>query len=257
VPTIELACLDMAGTTVSDDGVVRQAVTIAANAVGIVPGSARYATAMAIVHETMGQPTIEVFRRILEDEDSAQRANMRFERAYAHLLAVGAVRALPGAVDALATLHDSGIKLCLTTGFAPATRDALLAQLGWKPLIDLALSPTDASHGHPWPDMIQLAARTFSVTDPAAVAVAGDTLSDVQAGVAADASIVAGVLTGSGTRTQLESAGATHVLTGISDLPALLLPHPPASRSSTPPPRSDPRADPRSRAQALPGPHGR
>jgi phosphoglycolate phosphatase-like HAD superfamily hydrolase len=88
----------------------------------------------------MGQAPIEVFRRILDDEDSAQRANVRFERAYAHLLTAGAVRALPGAVDALATLHDSGIKLCLTTGFAPATRDALLAQLGWKPLVDPALA---------------------------------------------------------------------------------------------------------------------
>jgi phosphonatase-like hydrolase len=259
VPTIELVCVDMAGTTVSDDGVVRRAFTIAGNAVGILPGSARYAMAMAmaIVHETMGQPPIEVFRRILDDEDSAQRANVRFERAYAHLLAAGAVRALPGAVDALATLHDSGIKLCLTTGFAPATRDALLAQLGWKPLIDLALSPADACHGHPWPDMIEVAARTFSVTDPAAIAVVGDTLSDVQAGLAAGASIVAGVLTGSGTRAQLASAGATHVLTGISQLPTLLLPTLLHRDHEAPRHRPTPSADPPGRAQAGPGLVGR
>ena len=72
--------------------------------------------------------------------------------------------------------------------------------------------------------MIQLAARTFGVDDPAAVAVVGDTPSDIRAGVAAGASIVAGVLTGAGTRTELRTAGATHVLDTIAELPDLLVP---------------------------------
>lgn len=219
---IELACLDMAGTTVSDGGVVERAFTVAANAVGIMPGSAPFAKAMTVVRETMGQAKIEVFRLILGDEDTAQRANTAFESAYADLLASGAVQPLPGAVDVLGALRDAGLKVCLTTGFAPATRDALLAHLGWKPLVDLVLSPVDAGRGRPWPDMIQLAARTLEVSDPAAVAVVGDTPSDVQAGVAAGASVVAGVLTGTGTRDELESAGATHVLTTIAELPGVL-----------------------------------
>ena len=70
--------------------------------------------------------------------------------------------------------------------------------------------------------MIQLAARTLGVDDPAAVAVAGDTPSDVQAGVAAGASVVAGVLTGTGTREELEAAGATHVLATIAEFPGAL-----------------------------------
>jgi phosphonatase-like hydrolase len=223
VPRIELACLDMAGTTVSDDGVVERAFTVAAGAVGVVPGSAPHAEAMAVVRATMGQAKIEVFRRLFGDEETAQRANRAFERAYADLLASGAVRPLPGAVAALGALRDSGIKLCLTTGFAPATRDAVLAHLGWKPLVDLAVSPADAGRGRPWPDMIQLAARTLGVADPSAVAVVGDTPSDVQAGLAAGASIVAGVLTGTGTRAELETAGATHILPTVRELPAAVL----------------------------------
>jgi hypothetical protein len=74
-------------------------------------------------------------------------------------------------------------------------------------------SPTDAGRGHPWPDMIQLAARTLEVADPTAVAVACDTPSDVQAGGAAGASIVADVLTGAGTRAQTEVSGS-HVSAG-------------------------------------------
>ncbi len=219
---IELACLDMAGTTVRDDGVVERAFTVAAGAVGIVPGSGEFATAMGIVRETMGQAKIEVFRRIVGEEETAQRANRAFEHAYADLLSSGAVTALPGAVEVLTALRDDGIKVCMTTGFAPATRDALLASLGWKPLVDLALSPADAGRGRPWPDMIHLAARTLGVTDPAAIAVAGDTPSDMAAGRAAGASIVAGVLTGTGTRDELTTAGATHVLATIAELPATL-----------------------------------
>ncbi len=219
---IELACLDMAGTTVGDDGVVERAFTVAAGAVGIVPGSAAFAKAMTVVRETMGQAKIEVFRLILSEEETAQRANRAFEHAYADLVASGAVQPLPEAVDVLGALRDAGLKVCLTTGFAPATRDALLAHLGWEPLVDLVLSPADAGRGRPYPDMIQLAARTLGVDDPAAVAVAGDTPSDVQAGVAAGASVVAGVLTGTGTREELEAAGATHVLTTIGELPGVL-----------------------------------
>lgn len=220
---IELACLDMAGTTVSDDGVVERAFTMAAAAVGIVPGSGTFASAMTIVRETMGQAKIEVFRTILGEEDTAQRANRAFEAAYKDLLSSGAVQALPRAVDTLTTLRDNGIKVCLTTGFAPATRDALLAHLGWKPLVDLALSPADAGRGRPWPDMIELAARTLHVADPAAVAVVGDTPSDIEAGRAAGASVLVGVLTGTGTRADLEGARATHIIDGIGQFASLLI----------------------------------
>lgn len=217
---IELVCLDMAGTTVRDDGVVEKAFTVAAGEVGLT--GARFDAAMTIVRDTMGQAKIEVFRRILGEEEAAQAANTAFERAYAELLAGGAVTALPGASDVLDEVRAAGRKLCLTTGFAPSTREALIEHLGWGARVDLALSPADAGRGRPWPDMIQLAARSLGVTDPAAVAVAGDTPSDVEAGVAAGASVVAGVLTGTGTRETLAAAGATHVLASVADLLPLL-----------------------------------
>ncbi|MGZ6969654.1 MAG: HAD hydrolase-like protein, partial [Acidimicrobiia bacterium] len=55
------------------------------------------------------------------------------------------------------------------------------------------------------------------------VAVAGDTISDLEAGMAAGASVVAGVLTGAHDRAQLESAPHTHVLGSVAELPAVLL----------------------------------
>jgi hypothetical protein len=49
-----LACLDMAGTTVRDDGAVESAFDEALTAVGIVKGTRRYDQARAFVRETMG-----------------------------------------------------------------------------------------------------------------------------------------------------------------------------------------------------------
>jgi phosphonatase-like hydrolase len=232
VTTIELVCLDMAGTTVSDDGVVEQAFTEAVARAGIAAGSARHADALHVVRETMGQAKIEVFRRILGDEATAQEANRAFERAYATLLADGAVAALPGAEDLLDRLSKAGLGICLTTGFAPSTREALIEHLGWGSRVDLALSPADVGRGRPWPDMIRAAARTLDVTSPAAVAVAGDTPSDIEAGVASGASVVAGVLTGTGSRAELDAAGATHVLGSVGELLPLVT----AGPRAAPPP---------------------
>ena len=53
----------------------------------------------------------------------------------------GRVGAMPGAAEALAEMREIGIHICLTTGFAPATRDRILGVLGWDDLVDLALSP--------------------------------------------------------------------------------------------------------------------
>ena len=66
---ITVACLDMAGTTVRDDGTVMEAFS-AAIATQNLPVAA-YNQAMKDVRSSMGQSKIEVFRRILGDEEAA------------------------------------------------------------------------------------------------------------------------------------------------------------------------------------------
>ena len=56
----------------------------------------------------------------------------------------------------------------------------------------------------------------------AELAVAGDTASDIESGLRAGAGVVAGVLTGSGTREELEKAGAPHIIDSIGDLLPLI-----------------------------------
>jgi phosphoglycolate phosphatase len=215
---ITVACLDMAGTTVADDGSVLAAFSAAVGQFGLGPGSSGHDEALAYVRRTMGQSKIEVFRHILGAEDAAQQANGAFEEHYARSVRAGDVTPLPGAAETFGALRAAGIKVCLATGFSPATRDALLDALGWRPLIDLALSPADAGRGRPYPDLPLTALLRLGGGAVSELAVAGDTPSDVESGLRAGAGLVAGVLTGASSREELEQAKAPVILDSIAGI---------------------------------------
>lgn len=215
---IQLAVLDMAGTTVADDGLVEAAFTAAIVAQGMDPQPM-----LDHVRKTMGKSKITVFRHLLPSETQAQQANQAFEMAYARLVDEGHCRPIDGAEKAIRRLKDEGVKVCLTTGFAESTQRRILDALGWADLADLTLCPAQAGRGRPYPDLVLTALLRLGADDVRAVAVAGDTASDIAAGTSAGAAIVAGVLTGAHSNDQLVAAGATHVLSSVRDLPDLVL----------------------------------
>jgi phosphoglycolate phosphatase len=218
---IELVVLDMAGTTVVDDGTVESAFSTAVRSLGLEPGTDRFDAALDHVRATMGSSKIEVFRHVFDgDEALAGDANRMFERAYDDAVRTDGATPVPGAEEAIGILRDGGAKVCLTTGFSPHTRDLLIDALGWRNVVDLALSPADAGRGRPWPDLVLTALLRLEISWVGAVAVAGDTASDLWAGTRAGAAVVAGVLTGAHDRPTLAAAPHTHILDSVADLPA-------------------------------------
>jgi phosphonatase-like hydrolase len=223
-PPIRMVVLDMAGTTVADDGAVEEAFQVALDAVGITAGDLQ-GDPGAYIRRTMGQSKIAVFTELLGgDRHRADQANVAFEAAFDQAVDRGEVAPLAGAEDCLATLRQSGMRLCLTTGFSPATRDRIIAALGWEGLADLALSPVDAGRGRPWPDMILTAVLRLRIDDVAEVAVVGDTASDLLSGTRAGASMVIGVLSGAHSRAELSGTPHTDLLGSVAELPDLLVP---------------------------------
>jgi phosphoglycolate phosphatase len=220
---IELAVVDLAGTTLRDDGVVERAVLEALAGAGLSGDGAALQAGLAFVRETMGQPRIDVLRALfLGDEDRAWEAVYRFEEAVDAAVARGEVEPLPGAEAALTALRAAGVRVCVVTELSPRNRDHLLDVLGWRDLVDLALAAEDGIRGAPAPDLVLSAIVRLGIGSVRAVAVAGDTVSDLEAGTRAGASIVAGVLTGAHTRRQLEDAPHTHLLDGIHALPEVI-----------------------------------
>ena len=221
-----VVCLDLAGTTIRDGNAVMAAFG-AAIASRNLP-AAGFDSAMRYARATMGQSKIEVFRHILGDEDAAQEANAAFEKHYAGAVAAGEISPMPGAVELFAACRAAGLRVCLSTGFAPVTKDAIIDALGWGSLVDLFLSPADAGRGRPWPDMPLTALLRLGGDAVSALVVAGDTPADVECGLRAGAGLVVGVLSGDSARADLEAVPAAAGLPGaplILDSVADLLPH--------------------------------
>jgi phosphonatase-like hydrolase len=218
---IELVVFDMAGTTVRDDGVVELAFQRAAERSAL-PTEYSPTAALDYVRRTMGMSKIDVFTHLAGgDVDAATRATAAFEAAYAELIAETGATEIPGAAALIRRLRADGVRVALTTGFAPVTRNAILRSLGWLDLVNIALSPINAGRGRPAPDLVLMAALRAGVSAMSAVAVLGDTASDIRSGRAAGAGLVVGVLSGSHERTVLEEAGADAVIDDVTLLPAL------------------------------------
>jgi phosphonatase-like hydrolase len=219
---IELAVIDLAGTLVRDDGAVEGAFVDALRAVGAVEAAGADPELAAVVRETMGRSKIAVFREMLGDERRARDANEAFEGAYETRIARGETAALPLAEDTLDTCRAMGVKVAITTGFSPRTRDQLLSSLAWESRIDLALSPTEELRGRPAPDLVLAAVLGLHVDDVRRVAVVGDTTNDLLSGYRAGASVLVGVLSGAHDREALETAPHTHIVDAVGQLPSVI-----------------------------------
>lgn len=222
---IQLAVVDMAGTTVADDGLVVTAFEAAADAVGVPADGPEREQARKYVLDTMGQSKIVVFRALFGDEERAQRANGAFENAYDQLIDSGHAKPIDRAADAIQRMREAGVKVALTTGFSAATQQKLLTALGWDGLADVVLAPGDGVRGRPYPDLVLAALIRAQVDGVRNVAVLGDTANDVDSGLRAGAQIAAGALTGAHDQARLQAAGATHVVADVSEFADLVLAH--------------------------------
>jgi phosphoglycolate phosphatase len=219
---ISLVCFDMAGTTVSDGGVVEGAFLDALSSCGVGPSDPRRPAMVDYVRETMGSSKITVFRTLFPDGPDAENANAAFEAAYEERVDAGDIAEIPGAAGVIGALRAEGVKVALLTGFSARTRDRVIDALGWGGIADLLVCPEEAGRGRPYPDMILHAVLRLGIDDVAEVAVAGDTAADIVSGRRSGASLVVGVLSGFDSEDQLRTAGATHVVNSVIDLPSLL-----------------------------------
>jgi phosphoglycolate phosphatase len=220
---IQLAVIDMAGTTVADGGLVLSAFDAAAGAVGVPETGAERDRARQYVLDTMGQSKIAVFRALFGTEERALSANAAFESAYEALIDDGDAHPIEGAVETITRLRDAGVRVALTTGFSRTTQEKLLAALGWGSLADLVLAPGAGVRGRPFPDLILTALMRCQVDGVQNVAALGDTGSDIDSALRAGAAIAAGTLTGAHDERRLREAGATHVVNTVSEFGDLIL----------------------------------
>jgi phosphoglycolate phosphatase len=215
---VQLAVLDLAGTTVVDTGVVERAFEEALAHAGVA----------GIDHQKLvplrGMAKADMFGHVTDDPDQAAAGLKAFNEIMVSAAACGELPASPGATELLARLRNAGIKACLMTGFSSAIVDSLLDHLGWRDLVDLTVAHQQGGlRGRPYPDLILHALTTLRVDSVQSVAVVGDTANDLLAGARSGASRVVGILGGAHDRERLEAAPHTDIVENLTEFGDLLL----------------------------------
>lgn len=216
---IDLAALDIAGTTVEEGSAVYSALHDAVRRHGSTAD-------VADVARWMGADKRTAIRALLErggDPDAVEPAFADFERLLREAYDATPPTPMPGVLDAFAVLRDHGARIALTTGFSADVTGLLLERLGWtEGVVDTVVTTDDVPAGRPAPYMVHRAMERTGATSVARVLTVGDTVLDLEAGTNAGAGLVIGVLSGGVPRAVLEAAPHTHVVDSVADLPALL-----------------------------------
>jgi len=223
---IKLVVLDVAGTTAHDGGLVVKAFQMAMAETQ--PSVTRLASMTEYVIATMGQRKIDVFMHLCDkDEQAAFAAHERFVTCYTDLVAQGELVEFDGVSGFFRELRQRGIGIGITTGFPRAILDPIIYSLGWGELIDLSVAASEVDQGRPAPDMIFRALDMYNKAHGLdlhadQMAVAGDTESDMKAGVTAGAAIVLGVTSGAHSEMRLRATGATDISATVLSLLTLI-----------------------------------
>lgn len=220
---MQLAVLDLAGTTMADDGLVLEAMRAGLRACRVRTDGPCYPALDRQARATMDRSTLTVFGELLDgDMYRARRAHAAFTEFLGAAAEDGRVRPVPGAPAALDALRDAGVGVALTCGFAPDLRDVLVVALGFAARADVVLCPADVDgRGLPDPDLVHAALRRAGA-EPAQAAVAGDATAGIDAAVRAGAGLAVGVRGGAHGEPRLRAAGADTVIDSVAELPALL-----------------------------------
>ncbi|MEA1902340.1 MAG: HAD family hydrolase [Actinomycetota bacterium] len=213
MPAIDIAVLDLGGTTVRIGDVVEQAVR---QVTGDQFDSVEF-TAMR------GASKLDLMTRLVGPA-SAPAAHAGFEEMIQSAVVSGEITPMPGASEAIEEIRSRGTRVCLLTGFSESIHRSMLERFGWVESVDLALSPSQELRGRPWPDLILTAAARLHTSGMDAVAVVGDTTNDVEAARRAGAGICAAVLTGAHRRSTLAGANPTHILSDLAEFVEIITP---------------------------------
>lgn len=209
LPSIQLAVLDMVGTTVDDSGCIESSID------QVVQKVAGHEVDRGLLRSLRGGSKLEMFRALLADESAAITANGSFEQLMLDAITARKIRPMTGATAALAKIHESGIQVALTSGLSQSVCHAMVAAFDWADLVDLVLSPEDVGRARPYPDLILTALMRLAIDDVHSVAVVGDTANDLLAGHRAGVAIVAGVLSGAHSEAELSVRPHTHIFPSV------------------------------------------
>lgn len=223
--TVELVVFDIAGTTVSDKGNVKESFLKAFEQAGFpVPEDE--------VNNVMGYRKVDAIKMLLEKYYPEQKENERliseihfsFTNDMIQFYEETELTPLPHAKEIFSQLKQKGIKIALNTGFTQAITNTILKRIGWNDndTIDYVISSDEVPYGRPHPYMIQKIKKELNIKDVQAIVKVGDTEVDIIEGQNAGCGLVISVTTGAYTREQLKEYNPDYIIDSLAELPAII-----------------------------------
>lgn len=225
--TIDLACLDMAGTTIDEGGLVY---AVLESTVAEATGLAVPAELLARWKGTSKQEAIAGLLEGLGAPHDPANVNATFASFQKRLIASyrsSPPAPIPGVTELLGALRADGVRVALQTGYSRDIASAILDGLGWTvgpeltDVVDAVVTSDEVTASRPAPYLIFHCMEATGVVDVRRVLVAGDTPNDVLAGHQAGAGVVVGVLTGSFDADALSADPDTRVLASLAEAAGL------------------------------------
>lgn len=218
----KLVVFDVAGTTVQDDDIVLKAFVGAFDRFGVNPSQVEVNAVMGMAKKTaIGQVLATHNSRVPVD-----RVYNEFMKLMTAAYREGPLQEIPGASDVFRKLKSVGYHVALDTGFPRVILDIVLDKTGWskEKLVDATIASDEVSAGRPYPYMIFNLMTDLRISRTEDVTKVGDTLVDVEEGLAAGCGLVVGVTSGTCTTEDFTGSGLTDfvILPDVTRLPKLM-----------------------------------
>ena len=216
---VKAVVFDIAGTTVSDEGFVKDAFirTFHKNGLTISDEEA---------DSVMGYKKLQAIQMLVSqnhldwDSNKIIQVHDDFVSEMKNIYSEVSIYPLPGVLETFEWLVRNNIPFGLNTGFTREITNVVLNKVGWNALrfASAVVCSDEVAEGRPSPFMIQKLLTQFGITDPKECLKVGDTEVDILEGRNAGCGCVVAVTTGSYPRSLLQNYKPDFIIDQMDEL---------------------------------------
>lgn len=221
---IDFAIFDIAGTTVTDKNYVAHGFQKAFLKHNILIEHSEVSPLMGYAKPTAIEMVLEK-EGINIDEELVNRIHADFVSEMIDFYRYSPyVKPIDDAEDLFFYLKEHNIKIALNTGFSKDIAEVIIERFQWleRGLIDDFIASDEVEQGRPFPYMIEKLKQRNQINKDNQVMKVGDTVVDILEGKNANCKYVIAVTTGAAIRAELEFYEPTHIVSSLSEIPAIL-----------------------------------
>lgn len=213
---VKMVVFDMAGTIINEGGIIYKAIDNTLNNMGYVTtdddkkqwyGKDKREAIFHHIHMIERTSNIGHIVRKAENELIKELEREYFSNSNLSLM--------DNTVNVFNELKFNNIKVCLNTGYPKHLQEKIVKHFNLN--VDAYVSSSEVKFGRPYPFMIYNLMEQCSIQNVKSVVKVGDTYNDILEGVNAGCGLTIGVLSGAGTRKELNK-NSNFVLNDISNL---------------------------------------